>query len=169
MGSSNAAQAAAFRSERIFTAPPLQKWFQGRAVLVGDAAHAVPINLAQGAAAAIEGAFLLGEALATTEHSTLEGDVALDGLLAACQAYQAAHEPRVNQCRMLTHFTAALSAPASVATEAMRNSMRLVPQPLNSWIFDTALDLSLGELPQGTKARWLLPQQPPVGSSALPR
>ena len=52
------------RWERLQSVAPLDAWSTGRAVLVGDAAHALPINLAQGAAAAIEGAFLLGTALA---------------------------------------------------------------------------------------------------------
>ena len=32
---------------------------------------------------------------------------------------------------------------ASPPTEALRNAMRLVPRPLNGWVFDTALELSL--------------------------
>ena len=52
------------RWERLQSVAPLDAWSTGRAVLVGDAAHALPINLAQGAAAAIEGAYLLGTALA---------------------------------------------------------------------------------------------------------
>tara|TARA_B110001454_G_scaffold209723_1_gene223496 strand:+ start:8566 stop:9705 length:1140 start_codon:yes stop_codon:yes gene_type:complete len=39
-------------------------WFKGRAVLIGDAAHATAPHLAQGAAMAIEDAVLLGELLA---------------------------------------------------------------------------------------------------------
>ena len=50
------------RWERLQSVAPLDAWSTGRAVLVGDAAHALPINLAQGAAAAIEGAYLLGTA-----------------------------------------------------------------------------------------------------------
>ena len=39
-------------------------WYKGRAVLIGDAAHATVPHLAQGAAMAIEDAVLLGELLA---------------------------------------------------------------------------------------------------------
>jgi 2-polyprenyl-6-methoxyphenol hydroxylase-like FAD-dependent oxidoreductase len=39
-------------------------WYKGRAVLIGDAAHATTPHLAQGAAMAIEDAVLLAELLA---------------------------------------------------------------------------------------------------------
>ena len=48
------------------------------------------------------------------------------------------------------------AAPASPPTEALRNAMRLVPRPLNGWIFDTALELSLGDRPARTRAMWPL-------------
>ncbi len=35
------------RFERLHAAPPLTRWAAGRAVLLGDAAHGIPINLAQ--------------------------------------------------------------------------------------------------------------------------
>jgi 2-polyprenyl-6-methoxyphenol hydroxylase-like FAD-dependent oxidoreductase len=139
------------RCERIFTAPPLARWHEGRAVLLGDAAHAMPINLAQGAAAGIEGAYLLGAAL-----SAIGSAPSLGELDAAFGTYHAAHAPRVRQCRVLTAFTEALAWPASPPTEAVRNAMALVPQPLNSAIFDTALGLSLGDLPASTRERWPL-------------
>ena len=62
--SRGAASADAMHTEHVRAAPALRRWWRGRAVLVGDAAHALPINLAQGAAASIEGAYLLGVALA---------------------------------------------------------------------------------------------------------
>ena len=65
MGGGQAALASAAgapRWERVWAAPTLPSWRVPRAVLLGDAAHGMPINLAQGAACGIEGAYLLGEA-----------------------------------------------------------------------------------------------------------
>ena len=164
-GSGGAADGGAHvRWERVYEAPRLARWHHGRAVLVGDAAHGMPHNLAQGAACAIEGAFLLGSSIAealsaTSASSRADGDGhagEASALEAAFAAYQAAHEPRVRQCRLTTHFTAMLAEPASPATEGLRNAMALVPQPLNSMVFDTALAVSLGDAPASTRARWPL-------------
>ena len=77
-------------------------------------------------------------------------------LAAAFEAYQAQHEPRVRQCRMLTGFTELLGRPSGPFAEGARNAMRLVPPPLNGLVFDTALELSLGDRPQRTRALWPL-------------
>jgi len=34
--------------------------------------------------------------------------------------------------------------------------MRMVPNPINSGVFDAALAISLGDAPQSTRARWPL-------------
>jgi 2-polyprenyl-6-methoxyphenol hydroxylase-like FAD-dependent oxidoreductase len=43
---------------------PIPRWHRGRAVLIGDAAHATTPNLGQGGAQAIEDAWVLAERLA---------------------------------------------------------------------------------------------------------
>ncbi len=48
----------------LFDRPVARRWHQGRAVLVGDAAHAMLPFLAQGAAMAIEDGYILGACLA---------------------------------------------------------------------------------------------------------
>lgn len=161
----------AFRAERVLIAPPLGQWWRGRCVLVGDAAHALPINLAQGAAASIEGAYLLGQALGGSAPGEQPPDAA-PGEAASCAtwqtafaSYQAAHEPRVWQCRLASAFTTALAAPASAPTEALRNAMRFVPQPLNGYVFDAALEFSLGDIPSRTRAHWPLPTAAPGAPS----
>jgi 2-polyprenyl-6-methoxyphenol hydroxylase-like FAD-dependent oxidoreductase len=45
--------------------PPLPTWWRGRAVLLGDAAHAMTPNLGQGGAQAMEDAWVLADRLAT--------------------------------------------------------------------------------------------------------
>ena len=138
------------RWERLQSVAPLDAWSTGRAVLVGDAAHALPINLAQGAAAAIEGAYLLGTALARSG-----GDH-----LAAFRAYEAAAAPRVAQCRRVTAFTELLAAPAGPVAEGARNAMALVPPSINGFVFDSFLEYSLGDVPSATAALWPLTMSP---------
>lgn len=48
---------------------PMRSWHRGRAVLLGDAAHATTPNLGQGGAQAIEDAWVLADCLATHEPS----------------------------------------------------------------------------------------------------
>ena len=146
------------RREQLDVAPPPVRWGAGRAVLVGDAAHALPINLAQGAACAMEGAYTLGEQLgeAFGPDASPLSPVPSAAAEAAFARYQQSHGPRVRQCAMVTAFTQALAAPASPPTEALRNAMRFVPPPINGWIFDVALEVSLGDRPARTRALWPL-------------
>ena len=51
----------------LFDLVRLKSWTKGRAVLIGDAAHAMLPNLGQGGAQAIEDSWVLSEALATTK------------------------------------------------------------------------------------------------------
>lgn len=48
----------------LYDVPPLDRWWHGRVVLIGDAAHAATPNLGQGAAQAMEDAYVLAAALA---------------------------------------------------------------------------------------------------------
>lgn len=48
---------------------PIERWSRGHVVILGDAAHATTPNLGQGAAQAVESAYVLARALAT--HDTL--------------------------------------------------------------------------------------------------
>ena len=50
--------------EKLLLPPP---WHRGRAILIGDAAHATTPHLASGAGLAVEDALVLGECLAS-EH-----------------------------------------------------------------------------------------------------
>ena len=63
---------------------------------------------------------------------------------------------RFRQCRAVTAFPDALAWPASPMTEAARNAMGRVAQPLNGAIFDAALALSLGDVPRSTLGHWML-------------
>ncbi len=55
----------------IWDLKPMATWFQDQICLVGDAAHATTPNMGQGAAQAIEDAYYLSHAIATSiDHST---------------------------------------------------------------------------------------------------
>ena len=133
-----ASESSTLRCDRIHVVPHINRWWDGRTVLVGDAAHALPINLAQGAACAVEGAYLLGVTLAEALFASPH-DVSVTA--AGFMRYQATHEPRVRQCRYVTSMTELLAAPSSPMSEAVRNAMRLVPQPLNGWVFVKLIDI----------------------------
>lgn len=70
----------------------LNNWSRGRALLVGDAAHAMSPNMAQGAAMAIEDALVLTECL--SEQPSIE---------TALSAYEARRRPRLAWVRAMTH------------------------------------------------------------------
>ena len=153
MGGPSASAGGGPRWERLWTAPTLPSWqASSRVVLVGDAAHGMPINLAQGAACGIEGAYLLSEAF----EQVGDGWLSEGRLSAAFAMYEVQHMPRVRQCRAVTTFTDLLARPSTPAAEAARDAMRFVPPPLNGLIFDAALELSLGDAPQSTRACWPL-------------
>ncbi|MET7695374.1 FAD-dependent oxidoreductase [Streptomyces sp. NPDC005483] len=75
-------------------------WHRGRVVLVGDAAHACPPTLAQGAAMSLEDASVLAELL-TAEESWDSLD-SLDDLLTRY------HERRINRVRMVVEASVQL-------------------------------------------------------------
>ena len=72
-------------------------------------------------------AHALSVALAGHEH-----------LGAALSQYEAGLRGRVASCRTITGFTKVLAAMPEAS-----GLMKFVPQPLNGWVFDAFLDLSL--------------------------
>ncbi|HEX4032839.1 MAG TPA: FAD-dependent monooxygenase [Solirubrobacteraceae bacterium] len=72
----------------VFVREPLERWSHGRITLLGDAAHAMEPFNAQGAAQAIEDAFVLGECLA---------GVAPDGAAEAFLRYERARTVRAGE------------------------------------------------------------------------
>ncbi|WP_119080466.1 FAD-dependent monooxygenase [Chitinophaga alhagiae] len=54
----------------LYDIAPMRQWYNGRIVLLGDAAHATTPNLGQGAGQAIEDAYVLAKWLATEKNIT---------------------------------------------------------------------------------------------------
>lgn len=68
-----ASQEEDIRRDDIYDRPPMKRWGEGRVTLLGDAAHPITPNLAQGACQAIEDAVVLSECVGYGES----GEVSL--------------------------------------------------------------------------------------------
>ncbi|CAI7728931.1 unnamed protein product [Closterium sp. NIES-54] len=60
-----------FLERRVLDVPPLPRWRNGRILVIGDAAHAVPPTLGQGSSLAIEDALELARQV-VSDHPSLE-------------------------------------------------------------------------------------------------
>ena len=79
----------------LFDHAPLDRWTDGRVALLGDAAHPMPPFMAQGAAMAIEDAWVLAESLS-------RGDSIANGL----SRYAAQRRPRAARLQRVSHANA---------------------------------------------------------------
>ena len=99
-----------------------QPWHRGRAILIGDAAHATTPHLASGAGLAVEDALVLAEFLTS--------DAALDDALRQFTAR------RYERCRMVVENSVRLGelemsrAPAREQAELQRASMLALIEPI---------------------------------------
>ncbi|MCB0027368.1 MAG: FAD-dependent monooxygenase [Anaerolineales bacterium] len=99
---------------------PQKRWYAGRVVLLGDAAHAMTPNLGQGGAQAIEDGYFLAWLLA--EKPTVE---------AALAAYQAGRRPRAQRIASQAWRIGQLAHLTSAPARFLRNTaFRLVPASL---------------------------------------
>jgi 2-polyprenyl-6-methoxyphenol hydroxylase-like FAD-dependent oxidoreductase len=105
--------------EKLLLPPP---WHRGRAILIGDAAHATTPHLASGAGLAVEDALVLGECLAS--------EAAPEDALRRFTAR------RYERCRMVVQNSVRLGelemrrAPAPEQAELQRASMRALAEPI---------------------------------------
>lgn len=102
----------------LYDLKPLDRWWKGRVVLVGDAAHATTPNLGQGGAQAIEDAWALASCIAT--HGV------------GPQAFQAYQNLRMRKARQIVTTSWWLGKAAHVKNpiaRALRNAlMRAIPE-----------------------------------------
>jgi 2-polyprenyl-6-methoxyphenol hydroxylase-like FAD-dependent oxidoreductase len=90
---------------------PFRGWSRGRVVLLGDAAHATTPNLGQGAAQAIEDAWVLADRVAALGT----GDAAL-------RAYEAVREPRARHVTLRSRQLGRVAHAAHPLARALRNA-----------------------------------------------
>jgi 2-polyprenyl-6-methoxyphenol hydroxylase-like FAD-dependent oxidoreductase len=137
----------ALEERSIMTAPALPAFSHGRFVLLGDAAHPMPNNLAQGAAVGIEDAYVLAHHLLSVfppDSRTTPAVMSESVLARAFAAYYAARHPRVDRLRGISQMTELLAAPEHPVTEVIRDAvLHATPRSLNQAVFDAALDASL--------------------------
>ncbi|UBV45298.1 FAD-dependent monooxygenase (plasmid) [Deinococcus taeanensis] len=115
----------------------LPQWGQGRVTLLGDAAHAMTPNLGQGAAMALEDAWVLGQQLITTPD-----------VPAGLARYEALRRPRVNGVQASSRLLGRAGQLEQGALRAVRDlGMRLVPpglaQQSSRRLFQVDLDAGL--------------------------
>ena len=82
----------------MFAVPPLLHWFRGRALLLGDAAHAMLPHHGQGANTTIEDAITLAELLAGASPSEL------NAVLARFQALRRARTRKIQRSSWVTNY-----------------------------------------------------------------
>lgn len=106
-----------WRCWSLYRMPPLERWSNGRATLLGDAAHPVLPFLAQGAVLALEDAITLAAALAD-RRSDVE---------AALRNYEQARRPRARRVVEASQRNGRIYHMAGAAALARNTTMRLAP------------------------------------------
>jgi 2-polyprenyl-6-methoxyphenol hydroxylase-like FAD-dependent oxidoreductase len=110
----------------LYDFAPLRRWWQGRVVLLGDAAHAMTPNLGQGGAQAIEDAYVLADRLAAG------GPVEQ-----AVRGYERLRRPKVRRIVRTARLFGRLAHVRGRWLRAARDAViRWTPQRMNDAQFD---------------------------------
>lgn len=111
----------------LFTVRPLLRWYRGRVVILGDAAHGMLPHHGQGANTSIEDAFALAGLLAGARGDDLD---------AAFARYQALRRARTRTIQRSSRVTSSLlHLPDGPAARARNAKVARVPQDFG-WIHD---------------------------------
>ena len=111
------AKARDWRCWSLYTMPPLERWSNGRAVLLGDAAHPVLPFLAQGAVLALEDAVTLAACLKDRQ----------DGVETSLRNYELARRQRVRRVAEASQRNGRVYHMTGAAALARNTTMRLAP------------------------------------------
>src|SRR5262249_45679107 len=104
----------------IYDIDPLPRWTDGRAALLGDAAHATTPNLGQGACQAIEDAVVLGKCLRADSN-----------VVTALREYEARRIKRANMVVMRSRQIGVVGQWENPLACTLRDTaMRLMPQSM---------------------------------------
>jgi 2-polyprenyl-6-methoxyphenol hydroxylase-like FAD-dependent oxidoreductase len=104
----------------LYDLSPLKRWWQGKVVLLGDAAHAMTPNLGQGGAQAMEDAFVLADKLASCRS-----------LSEAFREYERLRMPRV---RLVVHTAWRYGQIAHIRSRRVQRLRNLAMQSVPDWV-----------------------------------
>jgi 2-polyprenyl-6-methoxyphenol hydroxylase-like FAD-dependent oxidoreductase len=114
----------------LYDRDPLPRWTSGRAVLLGDAAHAMLPYMAQGAVQAIEDAAVLARCLELTGPHELA---------TALRRYEESRKPRATRCQEGSRRNGGMYHLADGQQQQLRDatlsSVATAPLPQNVWLY----------------------------------
>jgi len=124
----------------LYDRNPLDRWSQGRVALLGDAAHAMLPFFAQGAAQAIEDAFVLAACL---QHATSAS------VPQALQRYEAIRRPRASEVQRMSRGRELRNHLPDGPEQQRRDAEFASGDPLrqSAWLYAHDLEADLGRHP----------------------
>jgi salicylate hydroxylase len=125
----------------IYDRDPLERWTEGRVTLLGDAAHAMLPFFAQGAAQALEDAFVLAECLRRATPAEARD---------ALQSYEQIRRPRASQVQLMSRGREIKNHLPDGAAQAQRDQDLGAGNPLrdSAWLYGHDIE---ADLPQATQ------------------
>jgi salicylate hydroxylase len=120
----------------LYDRNPLERWTAGRVTLLGDAAHAMQPFFAQGAAQALEDAYVLAACLQRADRASAP---------AALQRYEAIRRPRANQVQVMSRGRELRNHLPDGPEQAQRDAELANGDPLrqSAWLYGHDLDAEL--------------------------
>jgi salicylate hydroxylase len=120
----------------LYDRNPLERWSAGRVTLLGDAAHAMLPFFAQGAAQAIEDAYVLAACLKDADRASVPQ---------ALQRYEAIRRPRASQVQLMSRGRELRNHLPDGPEQAQRDAELANGDPLrqSAWLYAHDLDAEL--------------------------
>jgi salicylate hydroxylase len=120
----------------LYDRNPLERWTLGRVTLLGDAAHAMLPFFAQGAAQAIEDAYVLAACLKSSDRATAAQ---------ALQRYEAIRRPRASQVQLMSRGRELRNHLPDGPEQMQRDAELASGDPLrqSAWLYGHDLDAEL--------------------------
>lgn len=124
----------------LYDREPRARWVRGRLALLGDAAHAMLPFFAQGAAQALEDAWVLAECLRGADAAAQP---------AALQRYDAIRRPRASRVQRMSRGRELRNHLPDGPAQQQRDAELAAGQPLrdSAWLYGHDLDADLRALP----------------------
>ena len=120
----------------MYDRDPLERWTKGRVALLGDAAHAMLPFFAQGAAQALEDAFVLAECLRAA---------APDSAQQALHRYETIRQPRATKVQLMSRGREVLNHLPDGIEQQRRDLDLAAGNPLrdSAWLYGHDLETEL--------------------------